>query len=158
MKKIILIGFAALIYACGGPQTSNNEAENAGTTTEQTTTTKDVSEYDPHRGEGKFKDVELGALDLAKAEKGKAIYDMKCQSCHKLTDERLVGPGWHGVTQRRTPAWLLNFITNPDAMLDKDPELQAQLEICLVRMPNQNVADEEAYALVEFMRKNDGVK
>ncbi|MBX2984621.1 MAG: cytochrome c [Bacteroidia bacterium] len=157
MKKIILIGFAALLYACGGSQTTNEE--NTSSTTEQTTDTKkEVSEYDPHRGEGKFKDVVLGALDNAKADKGKAIYDMKCQSCHKLTDERLVGPGWHGVTQRRTPAWLLNFITNPDEMLDKDPELQSQLEICLVRMPNQNVADEEAYALVEFMRKNDGVK
>ena len=25
---------------------------------------------------------------------GKGIYEMKCQSCHKLTDEKLVGPGW----------------------------------------------------------------
>lgn len=161
MKKLFLIGFAALLYACGGSQTTNTEEPTEQTTPETTETPetkKDVSEYDPHRGEGKFKDIELGALDPAKAEKGKAIYEMKCFSCHKLTDERLVGPGWHGVTQRRTPAWLLNFITNPDPMLDKDPELQAQLEICLVRMPNQNVADEEAFALVEFMRQNDGVK
>jgi hypothetical protein len=67
----------------------------------------------------------------------------------------LVGPGWKGVTERRTGAWLMNFITNPDPMIDKDPELQAQLEICLVRMPNQNVAEAEAKAIVEFMRQND---
>jgi len=43
-------------------------------------------------------------------------------------------------------------------MINKDPEAQAQLEICLVRMPNQNLTDEEAKGLYEFMRKNDGVK
>lgn len=72
-----------------------------------------------------------------------------------MTDERLVGPGWKGVTERRTGSWLMNFITNPDPMIDKDPELQAQLEICLVRMPNQNVVETEAKAIVEFMRSND---
>jgi hypothetical protein len=29
-------------------------------------------------------------------------------------------------------------------MIDKDPEVQAQLEICLVRMPNPRIADDEA--------------
>lgn len=52
----------------------------------------------------------------------------------------------------------MNFITNPDPMIDKDPELQAQLELCLVRMPNQSLVDDEARNILEFMRKNDGVK
>lgn len=43
-------------------------------------------------------------------------------------------------------------------MIDKDPELQAQLEICLVRMPNQNLSEEDARNILEFMRKNDGVQ
>jgi hypothetical protein len=43
-------------------------------------------------------------------------------------------------------------------MIDKDPELQAQLELCLVRMPNQSLTDKEARDVLEFMRKNDGVK
>src|SRR5690554_1938555 len=81
-----------------------------------------------------------------------------CLSCHKLNDERLVGPGWAGVTERRTPEWIMNFITNPDPMIDKDPELQAQLEVCLVRMPNQNISDDEARQILEFMRKVDGVE
>lgn len=69
-----------------------------------------------------------------------------------------VGPGWKGVTTRRTAEWILNFITNPDPMIDKDPEAQAMLELCLVRMPNQNLTDEEALNIFEYMRKNDGVK
>ena len=92
------------------------------------------------------------------AAKGEAISGTKCTSCHKLTDEKLVGPGWKGVTTRKTAHWIMNFITNPDPMIDKDPEVQAQLELCLVRMPNQSLADEDARQIVEFMRKNDSSK
>lgn len=120
--------------------------------------TSDPSSYDPKRGEGKFsaENVALGAaVDEAMSKKGEEAQGVKCASCHKLTDEKLVGPGWKGVTQRRTPHWIMNFITNPDPMIDKDPEVQAQLEICLVRMPNQGLTDDEARNILEFMRKND---
>jgi cytochrome c551/c552 len=83
---------------------------------------------------------------------------VKCSACHKLTEEKLVGPGWKGVTERFKPEWIMNFVTNTDAMLDKDPKAQAQLEICLVRMPNQNISDEDARNVYEFMRKNDSKK
>ncbi len=52
----------------------------------------------------------------------------------------------------------MNFVTNPDEKIDKDPKAQAMLEICMVRMPNQNISDDEARNLYEFMRSNDGVK
>ncbi|MGZ3837106.1 MAG: c-type cytochrome [Flavisolibacter sp.] len=89
---------------------------------------------------------------------GKGIYDLKCQSCHKLTNEKLVGPGWKGVTQRRKPEWILNMITNVDMMLEKDPQAQKLLEECLVRMPNQNLNKDEARTVLEFQRSNDGEK
>lgn len=62
------------------------------------------------------------------AAKGKSVAETKCFSCHKTSDEKLVGPGWKGITERKTPYWIMNFITNPDPMIDKDPELQAQLK------------------------------
>jgi hypothetical protein len=43
-------------------------------------------------------------------------------------------------------------------MITKDPKMQAQLEICLVRMPNQGLSDTEARNVLEYMRKIDGVK
>jgi mono/diheme cytochrome c family protein len=89
---------------------------------------------------------------------GKKIADVKCTSCHKPTEEKLVGPGWKGVTQRQTPEWIMNFISNPDPMIDVDPELQKQLELCLVRMPNQGLADNEAREILEYMREIDGAK
>ncbi len=157
MKKIVLIAvICAAIYACSDNSSKNDQAESA--TTESATSTENPS-YDPERGSGKFTNVEVSpTLDAAKAEAGQKIFDVKCSSCHKLSDEKLVGPGWKGVTQRHKPEWILNFVTNVDEMLDKDPKAQAMLEICLVRMPNQNLTDDDAMNIYEFMRKNDGVK
>jgi cytochrome c551/c552 len=92
------------------------------------------------------------------ADAGKGVYDMKCGSCHRLTDEKLVGPGWKGVTSRRKPEWIMNFATNPEEMLSKDAAAMAMLEECLVKMPNQNLSDEDARSVLEYMRANDGVK
>jgi hypothetical protein len=112
-----------------------------------------------HGTEIKPGDVELTTpLNQQWVSNGKGIYEMKCQSCHKLTEERLVGPGWKGVTQRREPHWIMNMITNVDMMLEKDAEAQKLLEQCLVRMPNQNISKEDARQILEYMRSNDGVK
>ena len=152
MKKLILLTMmAGILFSCG----SNGNTEKTGTEIK----VAETPAYDPHRGEGKFTKVELGSkLDVSKAAGGKKVYDVKCGACHKLTDEKLVGPGWTGVTSRYAPEWIMNFITNTDAMITKDPKMQAQLEICLVRMPNQSLTDDDARNLLEFMRKNDGIK
>lgn len=160
-KALIIAGFAvfsAFIIACGGGNTETTESTDESK--EPVATTEEPSSYDPKRGEGKYDEtnVQIGPLDATMATKGEAIAGTKCLSCHKLSDERLVGPGWQGVTTRRTPHWIMNFITNPDPMIDKDPEVQAQLELCLVRMPNQNLGDDDARNILEYMRKNDNAK
>ncbi len=154
MKQLmIFLLLSMVVYACSQSGKQNTEGD------QSTATSRSATDYDPRRGEGKFDQVDIGdKLDVAMAKEGKLIADLKCASCHKYTTERLVGPGWSGVTEKHRPEWLMNFITNPDPMIDKDPELQAQLEICLVRMPNQNLTDGDARAIVEFMRENDGVK
>jgi mono/diheme cytochrome c family protein len=161
MKKFaILLLMGAFITACGG----NTEKSTTSTTSEAPSSEPAKTEnanpsYDPERGEGKFKEVAVGAtVDQTMAAAGEKVYNVKCVSCHKLTSEKLVGPGWLGVTDRHSAPWIMNFATNTDAMLDKDPKAQAQLEICLVRMPNQNIADADARNVYEFMRRNDGIK
>jgi len=105
------------------------------------------------------KEVKLTTpLDQAMIKVGSGIYDLKCSACHKLTEDRIVGPGWAGVTKKRKPEWIINMITNVDMMLAEDEEAQKLLEQCLVRMPNQNITQEEARSVIEFMRKNDGEK
>jgi mono/diheme cytochrome c family protein len=117
-------------------------------------------QYDVSKGIGKFNEqnVDISTFDLKRAENGKLISETKCASCHKFSSERLVGPGWKGVTKRRKHYWLMNFITNPDAMIDNDPILAQELEICLTRMPNQNLSDDEARDILEYMRHIDGAR
>jgi cytochrome c551/c552 len=124
----------------------------------------DVKEQPVDQPETKGTEVKPGDVTLSTplnsqwVSSGKSIYELKCQSCHKLTDERLVGPGWKGVTTRREPHWVMNMITNVEMMLEKDPEAQKLLEQCLVRMPNQNISKDDSRQLLEYMRSNDGVK
>lgn len=151
-----LLGFT---WACSnnsggaaGPATSSPSDESAKAPAAGTN-------YDSVKGAGKFTHVELdGKLDDKLIAAGKSIYELKCSACHKLTGEKLVGPGWLGVTERRKPEWIMNFVTNTDEMIDKDPKAKAMLEICMVRMPNQHLSDEDARNILEFMRKNDHSK
>jgi len=141
-KLSLFIVAIALFTSCGKKENATEDFSTGAATTEAAT---DASSYDPNRGLGKYTTVELGAqLDAAMAAEGEKIQAVKCSSCHKLTDEKLVGPGWKGVTERNKPEWIMNFITNPDPMIDKDPKLQAQLELCLLRMPNQSLTDADA--------------
>jgi len=166
MKKILLPGIIALFITACGNSSSDEQSQTPSAIAAKKEAAKDdekekstTDTYDPNRGEGKFTKVDVSpTLNAAMAESGNKTFTVKCNACHKLTDEKLVGPGWKGVTGRHTAEWIMNFTTNPDAMIDKDPKAQAMLEICLVRMPNQNLTDDEARALYEFMRKNDGVK
>jgi len=160
MKLVFsLMVFVLLMAACGGSTSSADKSGNPYSTAEKTASGNPA--YDAHRGEGPWNadNVKLdAALDATMAEAGHKIQQVKCSSCHKLTDEKLVGPGWKGVTSRHKPEWIMNFISNPDAMIDKDPAVQAQLELCLVRMPNQNLTGDEPRQILELMRQNDGVK
>jgi hypothetical protein len=117
------------------------------------------NQKEEHGTEIKPGDIQLtNPLNAQWIAEGKSIYDVKCQACHKLTEEKLVGPGWKGVTGRRKPEWIMNMITNVDMMLEQDPQAQKLLEECLVRMPNQNLNKDEPRKVLEFQRSNDGEK
>lgn len=136
--------------------------DGSGTSSDETTipeSGQNTSDQEVHGNEVKPGDVTLTTpLNAQWVAEGKGIYELKCQGCHKLNDERVVGPGWKGVTKKREPHWIMNMITNVDMMLEKDPEAQKLLEQCLVRMPNQNIDKQQARQVLEFMRSNDGEK
>ncbi|MFN0035234.1 MAG: c-type cytochrome, partial [Saprospiraceae bacterium] len=150
-KTTFLAAFLMLaVFAC----TSKKEADDAA---KKSPTPADIAAQQPETHGTEVKSIELkNPLDPSWVVIGEGIYETKCLACHKLTDEKLVGPGWAGVTKRREPVWIMNMITNVEMMLEKDPEAQKMLEQCLVRMPNQNVTQEDARKIIEFMRKNDG--
>jgi hypothetical protein len=149
---VFLVASALSFTACGGEGV--NKDENPVDVQELA---KDKPEV--HGTEIKEGDVTLSTpLDQKMVSAGKSTYELKCQSCHRLTSEKLVGPGWKDVTKKRQPVWIMNMITNVEMMLESDPEAQKLLELCMVRMPNQNISKDEAREVLEYMRSNDGEK
>ena len=86
------------------------------------------------------------------AEKGEKVFEEKCSACHKL-GERYVGPPLGDVTQRRSLAYVMNMILNPEEMYMKHPEAKKLLAEYLTQMPNQGLSQEDARAVVEYLRE-----
>lgn len=160
MKKLIPFLVAAMISFSSCAPDKPKETEDYGDAAIDTEpTTETLKSENNGKGIGQITEVSLNTpLEQERIGRGKAIFEMKCSACHRLDAQRVVGPGWQGITQRRKPEWIMNMITNVDVMLDKDPEAQKLLELCLMRMPNQNVSVGDARDILEFMRKNDGEK
>lgn len=158
-KRIVLSLMAVTVaglVACNSGGDSNSTTGDSAQNSTSTGNNNAATEAGTPKGIGKYQNVELThPLDESMVTAGKGVYEVKCASCHKLTDERLVGPGFAKVTDRRTPEWIMNFVTNTDEMIEKDAEAQKMLEECLVRMPNQNLSEQDARSVLEFMRKND---
>lgn len=115
--------------------------------------------YDIERGIGKYDATNTGdAFNGTLATKGQEVFEGTCTACHTLTNEQVVGPGLKDITKRRTLYWLMNYLADPDGMIDKDPELQAQFKKLGMRMANPNLNEDELKAVVEYLRKNDGGK
>lgn len=159
---VLLISFAGFFAFQCGSNTQSGAGQNAGADSGLATRKNDtvlMMSGINSKGVGRFDTVQLThPLDEKMALNGQDIYEQKCVACHKLTSELLVGPGWYGVTKRRTPEWIMNWITNTKVMLDKDLAAQTDMVVCLIRMPNQDLTDEQARQVLEFMRKNDGEK
>jgi mono/diheme cytochrome c family protein len=141
------------LLACGGDGDSSKSSSAKSSKDAQSEAAP--VEANP-KGIGEVKNVDLDEeIKVSMVFEGKQIYEMKCASCHKLTDKRVVGPGFQGVTNRRTPEWIMNMITNVDVMLEEDPVARKLLEECLTRMPNQGLSVGDARDVLEFLRQND---
>ncbi|MBK9332565.1 MAG: cytochrome c [Ignavibacteria bacterium] len=112
---------------------------------------------DPEMGIGPVKEVSiLPEIDQNLVVKGKQIFDIKCVTCHNI-DTKLVGPALKDVTKRRKPEWIMNMILNPEQMI-KENMIAKTLSMSgqyPTPMTFQNVTQDDARALLEFLRNND---
>jgi cytochrome c len=156
MKTLFAILTIGIIIAACSPDKPKEKTDDGYSDYE---TAEQPEKKDDGKGIGQIKEVTLNTpLEQERIGRGKAIYEMKCAACHRTDGTRVVGPGWEGVTKRRKPEWIMNMVTNVEVMLDQDPEAQKLLELCLTRMPNQNVSVGDARDILEFMRQIDGEK
>jgi copper(I)-binding protein/cytochrome oxidase Cu insertion factor (SCO1/SenC/PrrC family) len=88
--------------------------------------------------------------------RGEQIFRTRCQTCHTVTGNEpagALGPDLLGVTRRRDPQWLLDWLRAPDQMLEQqDPIAMALYEqYNQLAMPNMRLHKEEALALLDYL-------
>ena len=157
MKKIFLyLALGAFIASCGGKKEEKKDGfEVSRTKTEQKK--EQASEGVPvdlnNKGIGPIKNLDFPAdIDTEMAARGEASFNAICVACHMI-DQRMIGPALKGVYDRRSPEWVMNMILNPDGMLKEDPIAKALLkEYNNAIMLNQNLTEEEARDLAEYLR------
>ena len=71
--------------------------------------------------------------------------------CHKM-GEKYVGPALGEVSKRRTPAYIMNMILNPQEMVERHPVAKQMLAERMSFMANQGLTRDEARAVLEYLR------
>lgn len=147
LKVLTLIIAVAFISSCGG------ESKKAEKVLEPEVKTQEVIEAHPmkDKGIGPIKSVSIGEIDVTLATEGKALFKSKCSACHKIS-KRFVGPALVGVTERRSPEWIMNMILNPEVMVAENAIAKKLLAEYLSPMANQSLTETEARAILEYFR------
>ncbi len=113
-----------------------------------------LTAFEEEHGIGPFTEVvELGPeIDEAMARMGQEVFEFNCEACHAL-DERFVGPPLGNILDIRSPTFVMNMIMNPSEMAQRHPVVQELLREYPVVMPYQNISEEQARAIVEYLRE-----
>jgi len=147
-NQLILALFLSLVLSACGGDNSNYDPEKEKLAIKAGLT---VFEYENGIGPIKEKMTIPTTIDKIMAESGKKIFEEKCTQCHKL-DERYTGPALRDVTKRRTPEYIMNMILNPQEMTQKHPEAKKLLGEFATQMTFQNVTQEDARKILEYLR------
>jgi cytochrome c2 len=55
------------------------------------------------------------------------LFEKNCSICHKISTEKLIGPGLAGITQRRDRAWIVKFVRSSKTMIESGDKTAVQV-------------------------------
>lgn len=164
MKRYIYLFFlfSVVLFSCSGDKKNKQPDYSLKTKKEvkkivdkpiEKTTQKEKIYDLSNKGIGSVKSLKLPEkIDQEMAKKGKQYFKNKCTACHRI-GRRFIGPDVTGILEKRSPEWIMNIMMNPEEMLKKDPIAKQLLkDYNGAIMPNQNVTEEDARALLEYFR------
>lgn len=149
----IALASGLLFTSCGGEENSSTTTPS----TENETTIEEVQEEVVLTGDlaikgvGPIKSIKLEEVDKYLAESGKDLFKTNCTACHKFSDKH-IGPALSGVMDRRSPEWIMNMILNPEIMVQQDSIAKSLFEEYNSPMSNQGLSQDDARAVLEYMR------
>jgi len=153
MRRIyfFLISMCFFFYHCNGGAESGGEKSASQPNPDQKNE-YGLTDFEMNYGIGPIKKrLFLPQINKAFVNKGEQVFKMKCAPCHKL-DERYIGPAQRYATERRPPEYIMNMMLNPDEMVKRHPEAKKLLAEYLSPMTNQNVTEEDARNVLEYLR------
>lgn len=151
------MALGAMVMSCGEKKEEKKDGFEMNRSKKEevkaTETTGGVPVDMDNKGVGPIKNVTFGdEIDADLAAAGEEKFQAICTACH-MAEQRMIGPALKGVYERRSPEWVMNMILNPDGMLKEDPIAKALLkEYNNAIMLNQNLSEEEARAVAEYLR------
>ena len=153
IKTLLFISAVVVLASCGSSSKKTND-ETVVSGSEETQGKIVIEEDISLKGNVAFVDLK-DSLEEALVEEGKLVFNNRCYTCHNLSEEKLVGPGWAGITNRRDPKWIMNMILNVNIMKEFDSLAHAVSKENVADMPNQYLSVGKARSVLEFMRQND---
>ncbi len=150
MRNTLILATLVLATACGGGGGEGDTGGDSGAPA--AAAGSDLTPFQLEHGIGPITaPVELGAIDAGMAARGEAVFVEKCSACHKMA-EKYVGPALGDVTTRRSPAFVMNMILNPQEMIERHPVVKQLVAETMSFMANQNVSPGDARAILEYLR------
>jgi hypothetical protein len=147
-KALIL---AAALAACGGGDAPPDTADQATPEAAAAAGGGELTQVELEQGLGPIRDLELGPVDEGLAAQGEDAFVLKCSACHKI-EERYVAPELGTVLSRRRPEFVMNMMLNASEMVQRHPEVQALLAEYFTPMTVQVTEEQEALAILEYLR------
>lgn len=159
--KIITVLFISLLMNCGSKE--EKKKESFSYEKKEIPVKKEIKKEESvppselidlsNKGIGPIKSLVLNdKIDQRMAKHGSEVFNNLCTICHRV-DKKFIGPAPNGITERRTPEWIMNMILNPVKMTQKDPLAKALLkEFNGAPMMNQNLSEGDARAILEYFR------
>lgn len=100
--------------------------------------------------------TEIDSYDTSEPtiQRGMVLFNQQCASCHNF-NERVIGPSLAGVTSNVSKEWLIDFIQNPQKVIESGDERATELyEKYKIYMPSfESIKEQELEELVGFIHK-----
>ncbi len=152
VRHHLLLAGLVLLVGCGGDRPGKGGDGTAPAAPAPAPDASGLTEFQLKNGIGPVtEEVVLGKPDHELAEKGEKLFTQKCSACHKM-GERYVGPPLGGIVARLGPTFVMNMALNPEGMYTRHPDVKKLLGEYMTQMPNQQLTQPDARAIVEYLR------
>jgi mono/diheme cytochrome c family protein len=94
-----------------------------------------------------------GPILAQDADHGQQTFQAMCAACHTIGGGRLVGPDLQGIGERRSEAWIIDFVQHSQALVQGGDSAAVALfeEYNRIPMPEQPLSEQEVRSILAYV-------